>query len=273
MWSWSKNLKMHQLKPFSLSALERIATIIGSRYTGPEITEFFKKAGFPYIQHDGTTKWQFVYAALQKLQQLGPSQVAKIIEQLCNPQEYFGQFEYHQQIIEQVNEVLSFYGLKVDRKTGEILIEPSVTPSLRLQRSQPSDKPFDVFIAHASEDKGFVTPLALSLNKRDLKVWYDDFILKVGDSLRREIDKGLAESQYGIVILSHSFFNKHWPQKELDGLTAKEQLGKRVILPVWHNIDKEEVASYSPTLADIVAVKSSIDIEVVTNKIIEAISR
>ncbi len=131
---------------------------------------------------------------------------------------------------------------------------------------------YDVFIAHASEDKSFVTPLALSLRKRGVKVWYDDFVLKVGDSLRREIDKGLAQSRYGIVVLSHNFFSKNWPQKELDGLAAKEQIDEKVILPVWHNIDKEGVASYSPTLAGIVAVKSSIGIEAVTNKIIQAIS-
>ena len=114
--------------------------------------------------------------------------------------------------------------------------------------------------------------MALSLRQGGLKVWYDDFVLKVGDSLRREIDKGLAQSRYGVVVLSPYFFAKHWPQKELDGLAAKEQLGKKVILPVWHNIDKEEIVSYSPTLADIVAAKSNEGIETVTNKIIEAIS-
>ncbi len=137
---------------------------------------------------------------------------------------------------------------------------------------KPSGKQYNVFIGHASEDKSFVTPLALSLRQKGLEVWYDDFVLKVGDSLRREIDRGLAQSRYGIVILSHYFFRKHWPLRELDGLAAREELGKKVILPVWHNIDKAEVASYSPTLAGIVAVKSSIGIEAVTNKIIEAIT-
>ena len=263
---------MHQIKEFSFSALEHIAKLIGDKYTGTEITDFFRKAGFSHIQHNGTTKWRFVYSTLQKLQQrLGPSEVVKILEQLCNPQEYFGQPEYHQQIIEQVNEVLSFYGLKVNSKTGEISLEPTVTPSLHSQRSPLSSERFDVFIAHASEDKDFVTPLALSLNEKGMKVWYDDFVLKLGDSLRREIDKGLAQSRYGVVVLSHNFFNKHWPLKELDGLAAREELGKKVIIPIWHNIDKAEVASYSPTLADIVAAKSSEGIKVITNKIIELI--
>lgn len=132
---------MKQLESFSLSALERIAMIIGNSYTGSEITEFFKKAGFPSIQHDGTTKWRFVYAALQELQRQphGPFNVAKIIEQLCNPQEYFGRSDYYQQVVEQVNEVLTFYGLEVDRKTGKILVKPSVAPSLRSQRSKAEE--------------------------------------------------------------------------------------------------------------------------------------
>lgn len=138
--------------------------------------------------------------------------------------------------------------------------------------SKTPHKQYDVFIAHASEDKDFVKPLALSLRKEGLEVWYDDFVLKLGDSLRREIDKGLAQSRYGVVILSHSFFNKHWPQKELDGLAAREQLGRKVILPIWRNIDQEEIATYSPTLADIIAAKSREGIEAITKKIFDVIS-
>jgi hypothetical protein len=137
---------------------------------------------------------------------------------------------------------------------------------------KPLGKKYDLFMAHASEDKNFVTPLALSLSQRGLEVWYDDFILKVGDSLGQEIDRGLAQSSYGVVVLSHNFFGKRWPQKELNGLAAREQLGRKVILPVWHNIDKEEVTSYSLTLADIYAIKSSAGIETVTVEIIKAIS-
>ena len=57
-----------KIEPFSLSALERIAKIIGGRYSGSEITTFFRKAGFSQICHDGTTKWRFVYAALEQIQ-------------------------------------------------------------------------------------------------------------------------------------------------------------------------------------------------------------
>jgi len=116
---------------------------------------------------------------------------------------------------------------------------------------------WDVFICHASEDKDEVArPLAEALEKKGLRVWYDEYSLKLGDSLRRSIDRGLSKSKYGIVILSPNFFKKEWPQKELDGLAAREVGGKTVILPIWHNLTKEEVAKYSPMLADRVAGKT-----------------
>ena len=118
----------------------------------------------------------------------------------------------------------------------------------------------DVFISHASEDKdAFVRPLAEALRARDFNVWYDEFALAVGDSLRRSIDRGLTDSRYGIVVLSSAFFAKNWPQYELDGLVTKEMnSGGKVILPIWHKVSKDEVTSYSPSLADKLALNTAI---------------
>lgn len=164
----------------------------------------------------------------------------------------------------------------IDKDERKVLLKGMARPSIKggtgTTRGLLTRKQCDVFIAHASEDKSFVTPLAYSLKGKGLEVWYDDFILKIGDSLRREIDKGLTQSRYGVVVLSHNFFKKKWPQKELDGLAAREEIGTKVILPIWHNITKKEIISYSPTLADIVAVKSDLGINAVTDKIIESIS-
>ncbi len=91
---------------------------------------------------------------------------------------------------------------------------------------------WDLFICHASEDKrDFIQPLVKKLVSCGLKVWYDDDILVLGDSLRRSIDEGLSKSRYGIVVLSPSFFEKEWPQKELDGLVAREREGIKGNLP------------------------------------------
>ena len=85
----------------------------------------------------------------------------------------------------------------------------------------------------------------------------DEFTLRIGDSLRRSIDKGLAKSRYGIVVLSHAFFAEEWPQKELDGLVVRERNGQEVILPIWLDVSVEDVARYSLPLADRVAVKAN----------------
>lgn len=117
----------------------------------------------------------------------------------------------------------------------------------------------DGFISHASEDKDeFVRPLAQALEHLGFDIWYDELQLRIGDSLRRSIDRGLANSRYGIVVLSSAFFAKNWPQYELDGLVAKEvNSGAKVVLPIWHKVSQDEVMSYSPSLADKVALKSS----------------
>ena len=129
------------------------------------------------------------------------------------------------------------------------------------------------FISHASEDKDdFVRPLAQALQARGLSVWFDEFTLTVGDSLRRSIDRGLAGSRFGVVIISPHFLNKEWPQKELDGLVAREFDGAKVILPVWHNISAERIRTYSPTLADRLATRSSDGLHRVVNDLADAIA-
>jgi hypothetical protein len=100
--------------------------------------------------------------------------------------------------------------------------------------------------------------------------WLDESALTVGDSLRGKIDEGLANSRYGIVVLSHSFFAKQWPQHELDGLMSREVSGAKVILPVWHDITFEEVRDYSPILSGRVAAKSSEGLDTVVRKLREA---
>lgn len=117
---------------------------------------------------------------------------------------------------------------------------------------------FDVFISHASEDKDdVVRPLAQELRAHGLEVWYDEFELKIGDSLRRKIDAGVSRSRFGIVVLSTPFFAKGWPQYELDGLVTMAVSGRQVLLPLWHGVSKDEVVRHSPSLADKVALRTA----------------
>ena len=94
---------------------------------------------------------------------------------------------------------------------------------------------------------------------------------QIGDSLRRKIDEALAKCSYGLVILSKDFFRKEWPQKELDGLVAREDGSQKRILPVWHNVSRSDVAAFSPILADRIGVSTSSGLENVVNEILRAI--
>ncbi len=167
-------------------------------------------------------------------------------------------------------------------KLAELRQDPlSSIPSLRLDKNfieghyinKDDDREFDVFISHASEDKDeIVRPLALKLQTLGLNVWYDEFELKIGDSLRRKIDKGLAKSRFGVVILSTAFINKGWTNYELDGIITKSISGQQVLLPIWHNITKQQVINYSPSLADKLARDTAVNtVEEIANEIFEVI--
>lgn len=113
---------------------------------------------------------------------------------------------------------------------------------------------WDIFISYASEDKDAVArPLAEQLQALGVTVWLDELELKIGDSLRRKIDRGLARSRFGVIVLSRRFFAKQWPQYELDGLVTRHVSGEQSLLPIWHDITKAEVVAASPPLADKIA--------------------
>jgi uncharacterized protein DUF1883/TIR domain-containing protein len=162
------------------------------------------------------------------------------------------------------------FGLPAKTVRSKIAIEPPSSPVAK-SASPPSSlanirheappnvdgddgRVWDVFISHAGEDKAAVVrPLAEALRERGVEVWFDEFELKIGDSLRRKIDTGLARSKFGIVVLSRSFFAKGWPQYELDGIVSRSVSGEQTLLPIWHEITKDEVMAQSPSLVDKIA--------------------
>lgn len=161
-------------------------------------------------------------------------------------------------------------GLRASSVRSSAAVEPPPLPTARSASSGASlayirheappivsgddDRVWDVFISHASEDKAAVArPLTKALQQRRVEVWLDDFELKIGDSLRRKIDTGLAQSTFGIVVLSRSFFAKDWPRYELDGILSRSVSGKQTLLPIWHEITKDEIMAQSPSLVDKIA--------------------
>lgn len=165
-----------------------------------------------------------------------------------------------------------------------VQVLPGILPVAKAQRplvEEPNlyvdpiegNKEYDVFISHASEDKdNVVRSLANALKARGVRVWYDEFELKIGDSLRRKIDQGLSKSRFGIVVISRAFIKKGWTNYELDGLMTKAISGQQTLLPIWHDITKQEVIDYSPSLADKVARNTSQEtVEEIADEIAEMI--
>ena len=143
-----------------------------------------------------------------------------------------------------------------------------------LKRSQ-LEKPL-AFISHDSRDKeSLVRNLAMELSKLMCPVWYDEYSLKVGDSLRSSIEAGLKETQKCIVVLSPNFLsNNGWGKAEFDSVFTREILEKsNVFLPVWHNVGVHDVYQYSPRLADKVGLSSSLGVGEVARRLANAIKQ
>ncbi len=129
-----------------------------------------------------------------------------------------------------------------------------------------------LFLSHASEDKApFVNALAAKL-EGEYDLWFDEYSLKVGDSIFESVSRGLRACDYGIVVLSPNFFLKKWTRAELDGLFALERVMHKIILPVWLGVSQEDVLNFSPILADRKAALASDGVESVVSGLNLAIS-
>lgn len=147
----------------------------------------------------------------------------------------------------------------------DVLLQSSVAASeendvVASRNSAEVSPQFDVFISHATEDKPYVEPLVKALEAAGIKVWFDKTAFEWGDDLRPSIDRGLANCRYGIVIFSKAFLRKKkWTEYELNSLFALEQPGRKIILPIWHGITRDDVLEYGAGFADRLAKVSSKD--------------
>lgn len=115
---------------------------------------------------------------------------------------------------------------------------------------------WDVFIAHASDDKkAFVERLAHRLKDLAVRVWYDDFTLVPGDRLSEKIGEGLADCRSGVLVVSRAFLKKRWTSYELSGLVNRFVEDSLRLIPIWLDVSRADVARKNPSLADLVAIK------------------
>lgn len=133
---------------------------------------------------------------------------------------------------------------------------------------------YDAFISHSVADKIPVADqLYIQLKQAGLKIWYSGNELTPGDSISKTIQEGLAQSRYGIVILSPSYLSKLWPLHEFYILWNRENEGKKVILPVLHDVTPEDLSLKSLDMADRWSTKTSKGLDAVTEDLVKAIRK
>ncbi len=175
---------------------------------------------------------------------------------------------YEQAVPIEENRLMKYHLRKMGRRSADLAGQMPPLPVEQVVLGDVDTAEPDAFICHASEEKASVAaPLARALRERGLNVWYDEWSLTIGDSLRQSIDRGLARCRYGIVVLSPAFFTKKWTQWELNGLVQRQMDGRKVILPIWHGVSHADVARYSPPLADLVAGDTAEGIDVLADKL------
>lgn len=159
----------------------------------------------------------------------------------------------------QQQNIFTAYERQIDELTKQIKMKESISTARQQIFETDSMEEYDVFVSHSTEDKESFANEFVQLLQDDfgLKVWYDAISIQWGDSIRTEIDKGLKKSKFGVVILSRSYISKYWTNYELEGLFQRESNGGKLILPIWHNITKQEVQNFSPSLAGKMAMNTA----------------
>lgn len=126
------------------------------------------------------------------------------------------------------------------------------------------------FISHDSGDKDEIArPLALELALRLVPVWFDEYSLRPGASLRESIERGIKECSKCVLIVSPRFLqNSGWTKAEFDSIFTREILDRsNYILPVWAEVTARDVYEYSPRLADKVAIPWSLGVKEVARQL------
>lgn len=144
------------------------------------------------------------------------------------------------------------YERTIESFTQKISVS-DITSHVEEQSNYHAGEEYDVFISHAWEDKNdFVDEFVTALEKLGIRVWYDTKKLQWGDSMRSKIDDGLRKSKFGIAILSPNYIaeGKYWTKEEFNGLFQLESINGKKILPIWHNLTKNQVMKFSPMIAD-----------------------
>ena len=152
--------------------------------------------------------------------------------------------------------VLAGTQLSDDVRQPERTSALAAAPSLVLGRGEKRSN--DVFILHVPEDKAVVRAFAFALRKKGLKVAYDDFELVKGDSPHKKVNAGMGGSRLGVAVISRPFVMQGWVTGGIGDLAVRPLSGKQSLMPLWHDITRNEVLEFCADIADLVGCHTGI---------------
>lgn len=101
-----------------------------------------------------------------------------------------------------------------------------------------------VYLAYASEDKAMVRPIAEYLMAHGVEVWFDEWEIEPGDSLRQKMEDGLGAMTHFVVVLTETSTTKPWVAKEIDVGLVQQVGGKSRFIPVVVGVSAAELSPF-----------------------------
>lgn len=103
----------------------------------------------------------------------------------------------------------------------EVLVTDAISPILE-RFNQLSSPDIHLFLCYASEDKSFVAKLAEFLQSSGASVWFDQWEIRVGDSIVQKINEGLSAATHLAVVLSSNSVEKPWVKREMSSALMRQ---------------------------------------------------
>lgn len=151
----------------------------------------------------------------------------------------------------------------------------SLTPIRETVESRAQNQPElrDVFLCHAWDDrKGPAKELHDLLEKAGVKVWFSEKDLGLGVPMMRAIDKGLANSRIGLVLVTPAMLTR-LPQESVADKELSTLLAGNLLIPILHNTSYEALRNVSPMLASRSGLSTKEDsMDIIITKITELVT-
>lgn len=154
-----------------------------------------------------------------------------------------------------VEQRISITSEEVERLSARVsVVEDALMDRVREAVAEdPVEREHDVFLSHAGPDTEVAGELYRELTARELDVWFDEAEIRLGESLTRQLDRGIARSRVGVLLVTEAFVKgRYWTEREFGAFLSSR---KRVI-PVLDGVNHEILSSYSPLLGDLVGLST-----------------